>query len=204
MTIRTWALFAATDLVACFVPGPAVLFVVGSALRHGARAALRANLGILSANAFYFALSATGLGALLLASHALFTGLRWMGAAYLVWLGVRLWLTNAAPRAVPATARELPSGSLYARAVLLQLSNPKALVFFAALLPQFIDSTRPIATQFAILGVTSTLFELCVLAFYGSAAGAAAERLHTPRWQRRLDRASGSCLLAAGLKLAVD
>ena len=108
MTLRTWAMFAVTELLLCFSPGPAVLFVIGSALRHGAPASLRSNLGILSGNALYFALSAAGLGALLTASYTLFTALKWLGAAYLLWLGVQLLLPPIRLRGVPAEPVQRP------------------------------------------------------------------------------------------------
>ena len=90
MSFSIWALFVLTEGVLCLTPGPAVLLVIAHALGRGAAAAAWATLGILSANALYFALSATGLGAVLLASHEAFALVRWMGAAYLVWLGLRL------------------------------------------------------------------------------------------------------------------
>ncbi len=202
MTFRTWALFAVTELLLAFTPGPAVLFVVGSALRHGAPASLRASLGILSANALYFALSAAGLGAVLLASHTLFLVLKWIGAAYLVWIGVCMLLPGKGDSSAP---RETSGGGrLYARGVALQLANPKTLVFFVALLPQFVDPAQPVTTQFAILGVTSIVLELPVLALYGLAAGSAAERLRSPTWQRRLEVVGGGFLIGAGLELASE
>jgi homoserine/homoserine lactone efflux protein len=202
MTLRTWALFTLTELLLCFSPGPAVLFVVGSALRHGAPASLRSNLGILSANALYFALSAAGLGALLLASYTLFTALRWAGAAYLVWLGVQL-LRPA--KGEPGAMREVPGAQrLYLSGAALQLANPKTLVFFVALLPQFVDPAQPTAAQFAILGTTSVVLEFFVLGLYGFAAGSAGEWLRSPVWQRRIDLVSGGFLIGAGLKLATE
>ena len=92
MTWQKWAVFMVMEIVLCLTPGPAVLFVVAQGLRYGAVRSLWANLGILSGNAFYFALSATSVGALLLASNALFTAVKWAGAAYLVWLGVTTFL----------------------------------------------------------------------------------------------------------------
>jgi homoserine/homoserine lactone efflux protein len=202
MTLRTWALFAITELVLCFSPGPAVLFVVGSALRHGAPASLRSNLGILSANAIYFALSAAGLGTLLLASYTLFTVLKWVGAAYLIWLGLLLLLPSK-PSDGPKPEREQPGArQLFVRGVALQLANPKTLVFFVALLPQFVDPKEPMLTQFAILAVTSIALEFFVLGLYGFAAAAASRRLSTPVWQRRIDLVSGGFLVGAGLQLA--
>lgn len=202
MTFGTWAQFALTALVLGVTPGPAVLFVVGSALHHGAPASLRSSAGILSVNALYIALSAAGLGALLLASTAVFAALKWIGAAYLVWLGVRL--LRPAKHGESTPERDLSgAGRLYLRAVALQLANPNTPVFFVALLPQFVDPAQPVATQFTILGATSIALELCVLGMYGFAAGSAAEHLRSPRWQRRLELASGAFLIGAGLQLAI-
>ncbi|HVF34456.1 MAG TPA: LysE family transporter, partial [Candidatus Saccharimonadia bacterium] len=88
MPFATWLLYLVTDVALALTPGPAVLFVVGTGLRHGFRPALGANLGILTANTIYFAASALGLGVLLAAAEPVFVALQWIGAAYLVWLGV--------------------------------------------------------------------------------------------------------------------
>ena len=117
---------------------------------------------------------------------------------------MQLWRPprKAAPT---APAPEPPSAQrLYLRALTLQLSNPKTLIFFVALLPQFVDAAQPTATQFLVLGVTSLVVEFCVLGLYGYAAGAAGDRLRTPTWQRRIDVVSGGFLIGAGLKLAID
>jgi homoserine/homoserine lactone efflux protein len=205
VTLRTWALFSATEIALCFTPGVAVLYVIGSALRHGARASLASNLGILAGNAIYFALSAAGLGALLLASHALFTAVRWVGALYLVYLGARSLFRRAAEAApIPASSAPKSRARLFGRGLALQLANPKTLLFFAALLPQFIDPKESLASQIGILGLTSVVVEFAVLGFYGLAAGAAADRLSSPRWRRRLDVVSGGFLVGAGIKLASE
>ena len=130
MTWATWAVFVATELVLCLTPGPAVLFVVSQALRQGGSKSIWASLGILSGNAFYFLLSAAGLGAALLASHELFRVLKWCGAIYLVYLGLRLILR---PGHVSATADSAPSRSKWAllrQGFVLQTANPKALDVF--------------------------------------------------------------------------
>src|SRR5262245_61335634 len=104
MSFETWLLFCATETVLCFTPGPAVMLVVTFALTRDARAGIAASFGILTANAAYFILSGTSLGALLLASWELFSLVKWLGAAYLVWFGARMiidaWRNRAAVVAV--------------------------------------------------------------------------------------------------------
>jgi homoserine/homoserine lactone efflux protein len=169
---------------------------------QGPRAGLAANLGVLAGNAVYFALSAAGLGALLLASHTLFTILKWAGAAYLVWLGIATLLGRPGGLSVAAAADGRRDWQIWRGGLLLQLANPKALLFFAALLPQFIDPAGDVVAQVAILGVTSVVVEFAVLLFYGSGAGRAGRLVRWPSLVRWLDRVAGVLLIGAGAGLA--
>ncbi len=198
MPIDLWIAFCLTEAVLCFTPGPAVLLVVSYALSGGRREGLGAALGVLTANTLYFALSAAGVGALLLASNELFTALKWAGAGYLVWLGLRMLLRPSGKAgAVPAPAR----GGAFWKGLVVQGANPKALVFFVALLPQFLSPSHPLATQIVVLGVSSLLIELGALALYATvvarAGHYAGDRLRGP-----LERVGGAFLVAAGAKLA--
>lgn len=205
MSVNTWLFFAGTEALLCLTPGPAVLFVLSHGLAQGGRASLWANAGILTGNAFYFLLSALGLGAVLLASHDVFTAIRLLGAAYLVYLGIRTIVgagLGLRPDGVArATTREWAT---LGRGFALQAANPKALMFFVALLPQFIDPSRPIAPQILILGVTSVVIEFVVLAGYGYLAGRAAALARQPRFVAWTNRISGGMLVAAGAGLALD
>jgi homoserine/homoserine lactone efflux protein len=186
--------------VLCLTPGPAVLFVVSHGLRHGRRSAIAANLGILTANAIYFALSAAGLGAVLLASHRIFTGIRYAGAVYLVYLGVRTFFGAglSLPADAGAAAMEPRGVRVWLRGTSLQAANPKALLFFAALLPQFIRPGDDPLRQILILGVTSTVVEFIVLGGYGVFASIASRRAREPRFARLTSRVSGVMLVGAG------
>ena len=199
MTLETWALFAATELVLCFVPGPAVLYVVSAALARGRRSGGAAALGIAAGNTFYFALSATGIAAVILASGEVFRALQWVGAAYLVWRGVRM-LVGASEAPAAVDDRIVPRAFL--RGFVVQAANPKALVFFVALLPQFIDPSRSIAGQIVVLGVTSQVIELAVLGLYVVAA-LRARRLAGAELAAPLERIGGGFLVAAGARLAL-
>jgi homoserine/homoserine lactone efflux protein len=207
MTFETWLLFLIMETALSLSPGPAVFYVVSQGIRAFPRA-VPATLGILSANACYFALSATSLGALIAASARFFTIAKWAGAAYLIYLGIKSLRSAAASRSIALTGTAAPGDEdapgvatrggqppgvatrggqppsvaprgndrrqIYLGALTLQLSNPKALLFFLALLPQFIDTQRAVAPQMLILAATSMLPECCILLAYGWLAHGAA------------------------------
>jgi homoserine/homoserine lactone efflux protein len=178
--------------------------VLATALRRGPRASIGSTLGILSANTIYFALSATGLGALLLASYRIFFLIKWVGAAYLIYLGVKALLSKSGAFGNPETPSQSSRSSprLFMDGLLLQLSNPKAIVFFAALLPQFIDPKGDLVLQVLVLGITSVVIESVVLLCYGLAAGRASAVAREPRYARWTNRVSGVLLIGAGSGLA--
>jgi len=202
MNWHSWWLFVITGLVLDFTPGPAVLYVLSSALREGSRRSVMAALGILSANAFYFALSALGIGAVLLASPNAFIWVKWLGAAYLLYLGVTSLTGHREVLTVSASKASAPLLKLWSGGVILQLSNPKAIVFFTAIVPQFVDPGRPVKMQMAILGITSTVCEFAVLSLYGALAGRAAQWAREPRYALWTNRAAGVLLILAGIGIA--
>ena len=144
MTFKTWLLFLVMETALSLSPGPAVFYTVSQGVRGALRRTLPAAAGILTANGIYFALSATSLGAIIAASARFFTVAKWVGAAYLVYLGLKA-LRSANIDALRLRWMETPKKrdqdlrSVYLGALTLQLANPKALLFFLALLPQFID-----------------------------------------------------------------
>jgi threonine/homoserine/homoserine lactone efflux protein len=197
MSASSLILFALMELVLCLTPGPAVLLVISQAMRRGFRASFRGALGILAGNSLYFALSAVGLGALLLASARVFDALRWFGAAYLVLIGLKMIFT----RKEPETGAPQTEERSFVQGLVTQLANPKAVVFFTALLPQFVDpKAGALPFQFLILGVISIFIELPVLCAYGFLADRGRELYG--RHGKWVERAAGGFLVAAGLKLA--
>jgi homoserine/homoserine lactone efflux protein len=203
VTWTTWWLFAVTETVLSFTPGPAVLFVLSSALRVGAKKGVPSILAILAANTSYFALSATGIGALLVSSYRIFFAVKWVGAAYLVYLGARAILGHQSVVPVEEhTAAAVGGWRLFGDGFVLQMSNPKAVVFFSAILPQFIDPRREVVPQVVILGLTSTICEFMVLMGYGIAAGRASVLARQPRYAKWTNRIAGGLLIGAGAGLA--
>jgi threonine/homoserine/homoserine lactone efflux protein len=194
----TYWLYVATEAALSLSPGPAVMLVIAYGLAQGARRSVWASLGILSANAFYFALSATSLGALLVASETFFSVVKWCGAAYLVYLGLTALLGQPSPITVSrAPARGTSPKTIYLSGLTLQLANPKTLIFFAAILPQFVDPRLPIGAQMLWLAAGSVIPEFFILAGYGFAASRAARATSDPRFARLTDRVAGALVLAA-------
>jgi homoserine/homoserine lactone efflux protein len=202
MTVETWLLFCVTETVLCFTPGPAVLLVVSLGLTRGARAGLGASLGILTANVFYFVLSATGIGAVLLTSYELFFLIKWLGAAYLVWLGAHMLLSRANAFASASTVAPRRTPRPFTHGVVTQGANPKALVFFTAFLPQFIHPEGAVPYQVTILALSSVLIELTVLSIYVAVCHRARGVMRRPGFASTLNRAGGVLLLGAGAGMA--
>src|SRR5262245_13470471 len=202
MTLETWLLFCATEAVLCFIPGPAVLCVVSAALTRGSKPGFHASLGILAANTAYFALSATGLGAVLLASRTVFVVIKWVGAAYLVFLGIRMLFARAKHTPVPESTPVPAARNSFWNGFVVQIANPKAIVFFTALLPQFIDPDAAVLQQIAILAVSSIVIELGVLSIYVAACHSARRWVRGSRFGGVLERVGGGLLILAGARLA--
>jgi len=203
MTWQIWSAFVVIETALCLTPGPAVLLVLSQALTRGSLRAIWSITGILAANTAYFILSATGVGAILLASYNLFFAIKWFGAAYLVWLGVSAFVGKSKTLSVRAGDASPVHGSrLFLNGFILQMSNPKALVFFTALLPQFINPHAAIVPQVVILAVTSVFIEFFVQLFYAVLAGRAAHLAAQPRFARITERVAGTFLIGAGVGMA--
>jgi len=203
MTWQIWLLFVITEAILSLTPGPAVLYVLSQAIRRGPSKSVWASLGILSANAMYFALSATSLGAVIVASYRLFFLIKWIGAAYLVYLGLSSFFGRSSVMSLPEEKSGSRTGSRILRdGFFLQAANPKALLFFTAILPQFIDAHHNVAFQILVLGVSSIAVEFVILFIYGQLAGRALSTARSPRFEKLTNRVAGSLLIGAGVGLA--
>ena len=203
MRWEVWLLFVVTEAVLSVTPGPAVLYVLSQAIQCGPGKSVWASWGILTANAMYFILSATSLGAVIVASYRLFFLIKWIGAAYLVYLGISSFFGKSSMMSLPEAGANGRSGVRILRdGFLLQAANPKALLFFTAILPQFIDAHHNVAFQIFILGISSILVEFAILFTYGQLAGRVLATARSPRFEKLTNRIGGSLLILAGVGLA--
>jgi threonine/homoserine/homoserine lactone efflux protein len=202
MTFETWLAFAAASAVLLVIPGPTILLVLSYALGRGWRVAAPVAAGVALGDLTAMTLSMLGLGVILAQSATLFTALKWIGAAYLIWLGVKLWRAGATLDAAPRTDAT-PRARMLAHAWLVTTLNPKSLIFFVAFLPQFLDPARPFWPQMAVF--EATFVTLAFLNAFGYALlGARARRLATsPRALRLVNRAGGTALIGAGAAAAL-
>ena len=204
MSLKLLLIFTVTEFLLSLTPGPAVLLVVSQGVESGFRPSLRGVAGILTGNAIYFFLSALGLGALLLASATLFQIIKWLGIAYLILSGVTLLFsttTTEEDATVALVDTRKRSLKLFSQGLMTQLANPKAIVFFTALLPQFVSPNALVVEQFMLLGVVSIAVEFPVLVGYGWLAQRG-RKLFPERFSSLPSRIAGGFLIGAGLGLA--
>lgn len=201
MSLTTWFAFTAASTVLLLIPGPTVLLVVSYALTQGKRVAVATAAGVALGDFTAMTLSLAGLGALLLASATLFTALKWIGAAYLIYLGIRLWRSE--PR-LPEVgdAPAAPARGIFGHAFVVTALNPKSIAFFVAFVPQFIDHGAPILPQLAIIEATFVTLAGLNALVYALAADQLRLRIRRPRVLTWLNRAGAGCLVGMGAATA--
>jgi threonine/homoserine/homoserine lactone efflux protein len=198
----TLLLFAGASLALLAIPGPAVIYVVTRSIEHGRTAGMVSMLGVETGTFAYALAAAAGLSGLIAASVTAFTVVKYAGAAYLLYLGVRKLLERDQPQDA------LPSGrsQLFLKGALVQLLNPKIAIFFVAFLPQFVYSSRgPVAVQILVLGTIFTLLAVLSDGAYVLLGGAVSGCLRTGRSARsRLAKLSGGVYIGLGLTAALS
>lgn len=204
MDFEVWLLFVITETVLCLSPGPAVVLVFTMGLTRGARAGFLSLAGILVANLMYFVVSGTSLGAILVSSWKVFFLIKWVGAAYLIWIGLQMLTSKKQEQlASPEEAPDFRSGrKTFLHGFVTQGANPKAILYFSALLPQFIDPSRPVGIQILILTSTSVVIEFIVLCGYAMLADRVSLYLQKPTLRKAVFQIGGLLLMCAGAGFA--
>lgn len=200
MELENWLAFCAAAAALALVPGPTVTVIVANSLRYGTRAGLLNVAGTQLGVAIWLVIAVLGLGAAIELMGVWFDVLRYAGAAYLVWLGIKLFLSKG--DLAMATDRARPAGSFFLQGFIVIMSNPKMLVLFGALIPPFITPTGDYAGQLLALGLTFAAIALAGDTVYALAAGRAGTWLSRSRI-RAIEVVSGLCLTIGGVWLAL-
>ncbi|HEX3506203.1 MAG TPA: LysE family translocator [Xanthobacteraceae bacterium] len=198
MNWHLFAAFLAITAVLIVVPGPIVTLVIATGARQGIRAALVTVAGTSLGNAVLLAAIALGLGWVLQNAETLFFVLRWIGAAYLIWLGIQAWR-----HAGEAESAEAPRRVHFTRGFLVALSNPKTIAFFTAFLPQFVDPTLPAAPQLFVMCTVTALLAAFSDSAWAVASSMGRAWLMQPAQARLLGRMSGVVLIGGGVWLSL-
>ncbi len=195
-----WPFFVATVLIS-LSPGPGAIAAMGAGLNHGFAKGQRIALGLMLGVWTQLLVVGVGLGALLATSSLAFNAVKWLGVAYLVWLGIQQWRAPAKPL-VEATPGATPSGGLILRGWSVNAINPKGTVFLLAVMPQFLDTNAPLLAQYLTIGATFGVVEFAVMTGYVALASKLLGLLRSPRQMQWMNRIFGSLFILAGVALA--
>lgn len=198
MTFEAWAAFAAATAVLLVIPGPTILLVISYALGQGWRTALPTAIGVALGDFTAMTLSMLGVGALLATSAFVFTALKWIGAAYLIWLGIKLFRAGGSLDAKPR-ADAVSGWKMLAHAWLVTALNPKSITFFVAFLPQFLDPVGDFWMQMLIFEATFVTLAFANALGYALIASRARAVVSNPRAIGLFNKAGGTLLIGAGV-----
>lgn len=205
--IPTLLAYSAAAAVLVLMPGPGTAWIVAQTIAGGTRRGIRAGLGLETATLIHALAAGLGLSAVLATSALAFEAIKYAGAGYLIWLGIKAWRDRDAQASEPSAASAAPaSPKIYARSVLTGVLNPKVALFFLAFLPQFVHPERGLVPlQFLVLGVILSVIGLSNSMAIAFAIGRFGHRLsasaRTARWRQRL---IGTVFIGLGLRLAVQ
>ncbi|EJH4505504.1 homoserine/homoserine lactone efflux protein [Cronobacter sakazakii] len=201
MTFEWWCTYLLTTLILSLSPGSGAINTMSTAISHGYRGAAASIAGLQTGLALHIVLVGIGLGALFSRSLMAFEILKWAGAAYLIWLGIQQWRAAGAID-LNALAQSQPRSRLFKRAVFVNLTNPKSIVFLAALFPQFIVPHQPQAMQYVVLGVTTIVVDIIVMIGYARLATRIRGWIKGPHQMKALNKIFGSLFMLIGALLA--
>ena len=200
-----WATLLGASMLISFTPGAGAINTMSNALNSGFRRAVYGVLGQQAALIVHLAIVAAGLGVLVASSPVAFNVIRYLGAAYLVYLGIRQFLRrpDLSPEAVTAVANE-PAWSMFRRGLWVNLLNPKAIVFFLAFIPGFVRADQPLWSQYAVIGATIVAVDVLVMWFFFALAAKGFQRFtRSERGQRVVNRVFGALFVGVGVLLAL-
>jgi len=203
MPLETWLAYTLVATTFLLIPGPTIILVISYSLLRGRQSVIALVLGVGLGDLTAMSLSFLGVGVLLQTVATAFYFIKWLGAAYLIWLGIKMWSSASEFTDLDKKNRSHAWGEIFSSAYITTALNPKSIVFFLAFIPQFIEPELPFTTQVVILG--ATFFVLAIISVLGYAALAiyAGQQLHLPLIQRWTHRIGGGLLIGAGGMTAV-
>ncbi|MGI9298565.1 MAG: LysE family translocator [Gammaproteobacteria bacterium] len=198
MTIEVWLAFVVAAAVLCIIPGPTVILFVALAVGGGRKSVLPLTAGVLSGDFAAMSFSLLGLGAVLATSAALFFVLKWIGAVYLLYLGVKVWRAN--PDSAEWRRGESSSkAGMFKSAFWVTVLNPKSIAFFIAFFPQFVNPEFGAARQLCILMITFLSIVAVNIVCYAAFAGAIRRKVQNSRVRKNMNKAAGGALIGSGV-----
>ncbi|ENM5743279.1 homoserine/homoserine lactone efflux protein [Vibrio metoecus] len=201
MDIQVWLAYLLTAVVFSLAPGSGTVNSISNGLSYGTRHSLGAIIGLQIGLACHIVLVGIGIGALVAQSALAFTIIKWVGAAYLLWLGIQKW-RDRTPLAAVTPQAELSQLALLRKAVLINLTNPKSIVFLVALFPQFIDPQGNHLSQFLVLGLTTVTIDAIVMFGYTALAAQLGRYIRSTNVMSRMNKLFGSMFMGCGMLLA--
>ncbi|WP_299017309.1 homoserine/homoserine lactone efflux protein [uncultured Photobacterium sp.] len=201
MGIEVWLAYLATAIVFSLAPGSGTVNSISNGVMYGWRKSLASILGLQVGMAFHIVLVGVGLGTIVAKSALAFTLIKWVGVVYLVWLGIQKWREKASLD-LTVLADSVSAGQLFRRAVVVNLTNPKTIVFLVALFPQFINPAEPQHVQLAVLGITTLAVDAVVMLCYVTLASRLSVYIRSDKVMGSLNRLFGSMFIGCGALLA--
>lgn len=202
MSVEVWFAYVIAAIVFSFAPGSGTVNSISNGMVYGWRKSLASIAGLQLGMAIHIVLVGVGLGALVAQSALAFTVIKWVGVVYLIWLGIQKWREQSV-LALENVDKSINARRLFQRAVLVNLANPKTIVFLVALFPQFINATQPQLPQLLILGMTTLVIDACVMLFYVCLASHFTRYIRSTTVMMRLNRIFGSMFIGCGALLAL-
>ena len=204
MPLENWLAYTFVTATFLLIPGPTILLVISYSLISGRQVVFALLLGVGLGDIVAMILSFIGVGLLLQTVTIAFQFLKWIGAAYLIWLGIRMWRSASESMELSAIIDNKVWHAIMANAFIITALNPKSIVFFLAFLPQFINSEKPFLTQSLILGSTFLVLAIISVLFYSMLASFTGQQMQLSLIHRWTNRIGGSLLIGAGGMIAFD
>ncbi len=199
---EVWVAYCIATTLILVVPGPTIILVVTQTVSYGRKSVIPLVAGVVFGDFTAMTLSLLGLGAVMAASATFFSVFKWIGAFYLLYLGIKLWRKKSSNMISEQGRKDISSQALFKRSFIVTALNPKGIAFFVAFLPQFISDTEPVTRQLFLLGGTFLILALINAALYAIFASQLRETIKQTNVQRWFNRCGGTALIGAGFVTA--